>query len=99
MSNKICPKCHSDNIAPLEHEYKTEYPFWMVFIAAFFFLAILFLLFFLLQLHPIIIILVAIAVVSKLLSLKRGRKKTAKKIEYICLDCDYRFTMKEIKGV
>ncbi|MEA2005500.1 MAG: hypothetical protein U9O50_04480 [Acidobacteriota bacterium] len=99
MRNKICPNCCSDNIAPLEHEYKTEYPFWMVFVAGFFFLAVLFLLFFLLQLHPIIIILVAIAVVSKLLSLKRGRKKTTKKIEYICLDCDHRFTVKEIKGV
>jgi len=95
MSNKICPKCHSDNIAPLEHEYKTEYPFWMVFVAGFFCMAALLLLFLFLQLHPIIIILVAIAVVSKLLALKRRPKKTAKKIEHICLDCDHRFTIKE----
>jgi len=95
MSHKICPKCRSDNIAPSEHEYKTEYPFWMVFVAAFFFIGALLLLFLFLQLHPIIIILVAIAVFSKLLSLKRRPKKKAKKIEHVCLDCDHRFTMKE----
>jgi len=95
MRNKICPKCRSDNIAPVEHEHKTEYPFWMVFIAVFFFLAVLFLLFLFLQLHPIIIILLAIAAVSKLLGLERRTKKKAKKIEYICLDCNHRFTMKE----
>jgi peptidoglycan/LPS O-acetylase OafA/YrhL len=95
MKNKICPQCGTDNIAPAEQEYTTEYPLWTVFIAIFFFIAIFLIIFFFLQLHPVIMILLVIAVVSKLLSLKSSHKKKAKKVEYICLECEHRFSRKE----
>jgi len=88
--DRICPLCLSDNIAPAEQDYRTEYPFWIALIAVFFFVALFLVLFFFLQLHPVIMILLAIAAVSWLLDLKGTRKKKVKKTEFICLECEHR---------
>lgn len=86
-----CPTCGSENISPVEQEYKADYPFWIVLAVAFSLIGVLLLLFFILQLHPVIIILVLVAVVSKLLDTRNRRKKKMQKTKYICLKCDRRF--------
>jgi len=89
-----CPYCGSDNIASAEQEFKTDYPFWIVLIAVFLLLGAAGAAFILLQLHPIILILVLIAIATALLNTKSHRKKRAKKNEFICLDCEKRFQIK-----
>jgi len=86
-----CPYCGSEETAPAEREYTTDYPFWVVLVVVFLLLGILLLLFLLLQLHPIIIILILVAVISKLLDTRRRFRWKPQKIEYICLKCDQRF--------
>jgi hypothetical protein len=90
MKENICPVCGSDNVSPAEREYTSDFSIWTVFLAVFLLLSLAFVLFFFLQLHPVIILLLAIAAVSKLLETSSRKKKT-RKIEYICLDCKKRF--------
>ncbi|MDH4219768.1 MAG: hypothetical protein OEW23_13445 [Candidatus Aminicenantes bacterium] len=92
-----CPSCGSENISPVEQEYKGDYPFWIVLVVAFSLIGVLLLLFFILQLHPVIIILILVAVVSKLLDTRNRRKRKIQKIEYICLQCDQRFIQQRTK--
>ncbi|MEA3421575.1 MAG: hypothetical protein U9Q97_07870 [Acidobacteriota bacterium] len=89
-----CPYCGSDNIASAEQEFKTDYPFWIVLVAVFLLLGVAGTVFILLQLHPVILILVLIAIATALLNTKSHRKKRAKKNEFICLDCEKRFQIK-----
>ncbi|MBC8358513.1 MAG: hypothetical protein H8E54_06140 [Candidatus Aminicenantes bacterium] len=93
-SEKTCPHCHSKNTAPAEREYKTDYPFWLALVVVFILIGAGLALFFLLQLHPVILILIIVAIVTKLLD-TTVRKIRRKKVEYICLDCDQRFTTYE----
>ena len=86
-----CPRCGSGEIAPAERDYTRDYPFWIVLVAVFALMAGAFLFFLFLQLHPVILILVAVAAVSWLLDTGRRRRKKTQKTEYICLSCDYRF--------
>ncbi len=88
----VCPYCGSGDISLAERDYAHDYPFWMVLAAVFVLLGIAFLLFFLLQLHPVILVLILIAALSKLLDAGTKRRKKAHKKEYICLKCDRRFT-------
>lgn len=92
MSRSVCPYCGSEDISPAEREYVRDYPFWMVLAAVFVLIGIAFLLFLLLQLHPVLLILILIAALSKLLDAGSKRRKKALKTEYICLKCDRRFT-------
>lgn len=91
MQPKICPHCGSDNILPVEKEYKYDYSFTVVLISVFLLIGAGFLLFFLLQLNSIIPILLLIAVVSKLLTKKSSTPKKIVVKEYLCLDCDRSF--------
>jgi hypothetical protein len=50
-----------------------------------------FLLFLFLQLHPVILILIAVAAISWLLDSGKRRKQKIHTTEYICLSCDRRF--------
>lgn len=95
MSGLICPHCGSDDIAQAEQEYTHDYPFWMVLAAVFILLAIAFLLFFLLQLHPVLLILILIAAVSKLLDAGNKRRQKSRQIQYICLTCEKRFSRRK----
>jgi DNA-directed RNA polymerase subunit RPC12/RpoP len=92
MRRPVCPYCGSEDISPAERDYVRDYSFWMVLAAVFVVLGIAFLLFFLLQLHPVILILILIAAVSKLLDAGTKRRKKVNKEEYICLKCDRRFS-------
>jgi uncharacterized membrane protein len=87
----ICPYCGSVEISPAEREYTTDYPFWVVIGVVFLLIGILLLLFFLLQLHPVILILILVAVVSKLLDTRSRSRRKSQKVEFICLKCDQRF--------
>jgi len=93
-----CPSCGSENISPVEQEYKGDYPFWIVLVVVFSLIGVLLLFFFILQLHPVIIILVLVAVVSKLLDTRKRHKRKIQKIEYICLQCDQRFVGKRTES-
>ncbi|UCC40496.1 MAG: hypothetical protein JSV96_03355 [Candidatus Aminicenantes bacterium] len=95
VSEKTCPHCHSKNTAPAEREYKTDYPFWLALAVVFILIGIALALFFLLQLHPVILILTLVAIVTKLLDTANRKKRRRKKVELICLDCDRRFTIFE----
>lgn len=86
-----CPHCGSEDISPAEREYTTDYPFWIALVAIFFLIGVLLLLFFILQLHPVIIILILVAALSKLLDTRSRSRRKSQKIEYICLKCDRRF--------
>ncbi|MGB2764008.1 MAG: hypothetical protein WBC20_06305, partial [Candidatus Aminicenantaceae bacterium] len=94
-SEKTCPHCHSKNTAPAEREYKTDYPFWLALVVVFILIGAGLALFFLLQLHPVILILIIVAIVTKLLDTTVHKIRRRKKVEYICLDCDQRFTTYE----
>jgi hypothetical protein len=83
------------DISPAEKDYAQDYPFWMVLAAAFILLAIAFLLFFLLQLHPVLLILILIAAVSKLLDAGNKRRQKSRQIQYICLSCEKRFSRRK----
>lgn len=50
-------------------------------------------LFFLLQLHPVILILIIVAIVTKLLDTTVRKSRRRKKVEYICPDCDQRLQL------
>ncbi len=91
MGLNSCPRCRSENISPAESEFRTEYPFWIALAAVLVLIGVLLVLFIFLQLHPVIMILLLIAVVSRLLDKLSHPKKSIKKIEYVCLDCDHRF--------
>ncbi len=95
MEKIACPRCGSENVTPAEREYKDEDSFWTVLIAVFFLFVAFFLLFFFLQLHPVIMILLGVAAVSRLLHMKSSSRKKQTKIEYICLECNHRFTRTE----
>lgn len=86
-----CPYCGSENVSPAEREYTTDYPFWTVLAGVFFLIGIMLLLFFFLQLHPVILILILVAVLSKLLERRSRVKRRTQKVEYICLSCERRF--------
>jgi len=86
--HRHCPYCGSDNIASAEQEFKTDYPLWIILVALFLLLGVAGTIFILLQLHPVILILVLIAIATALLNTKSHRKKSAKKNEFICLDCE-----------
>jgi DNA-directed RNA polymerase subunit RPC12/RpoP len=86
-----CPYCGSENISPAEREYTNDYPFWIVLVAVFFLIGIMLLLFFFLQLHPIILILILVAALSKLLDTRSRTRRKTQKVEYICLSCERRF--------
>lgn len=90
-----CPYCGSENTSPAEREYTSDYPFWMVLVAVFFLIGVLLLLFFFLQLHPVIMILILVAVITKLLDTRSRARRKTQKIEYICLSCDGRFTQRK----
>lgn len=92
---KACPYCHSQNTAPAERENTSDYPFWVALAVVFILIAAALALFFLLQLHPVILILCLIAIVSKFLNVTARKRKRRKKVEYICLECDQRFTILE----
>lgn len=87
-----CPHCGSTNVSPAERDYRTDYPFWTVLVAVFLLIGVMLILFFFLQLHPVILILILVAVVTKLLDTKSRAKRKFRKIEYICLNCEQRFT-------
>ncbi len=91
MGLNSCPRCRSENISPAESEFRTEYPFWIALAGVLVLIGVLLVLFIFLQLHPVIMILLLIAVVSRLLDKRSHPKKSIKKIEYVCLDCDHRF--------
>ncbi len=91
MGLDSCPRCRSENISPAENEFRTEYPFWTALAAVLLLIGGLLVLFIFLQLHPVIMILLLIAVVSRLLDKHSHPKKSIKKFEYVCLDCDHRF--------
>ena len=86
-----CPRCGSEDIAPAERDYTRDYPFWIVLAVVFVLLAGVFLLFLFLQLHPVILILAAVAAISWLLDRGNQRRKKIQMTEYICLSCDHRF--------
>ena len=86
-----CPYCGSENTSPAEREFTTDYPFWMVLLVVFFLIGVMLLLFFFLQLHPVIMILILVAVITKLLDTRSRARRKIQKIEYICLSCDRRF--------
>jgi hypothetical protein len=94
-SETSCPHCHSRNTAPAEREYKTDYPFWMALADVFMLIGAGLALFFLLQLNPVILILIIVAIVTKFLDTTVRRSRRRKKVEYICLDCEKRFTTYE----
>ncbi len=91
VSEKACPYCSSKNISPAEKEYKTDFTFLFALTVVFILIGTALAVFFLLQLHPIIIILTLVAIITKLMD-TAARKRRRKKVEYICLDCDRRFT-------
>ena len=91
MELNSCPHCRSENISPAESEFKAEYPFWTALVVVLLLIGVLLVLFIFLQLHPVIMILLLIAVVSRLLDKRSHPKKSIKKVEYVCLDCDHRF--------
>jgi hypothetical protein len=91
MGLNSCPRCRSENISPAESEFSTEYPLWTALAAVLLLTGVLLVLFIFLQLHPVIMILLLIAVVSWLLDKRSHPKKNIKKVEYVCLDCDHRF--------
>jgi len=95
LSEKTCPYCYSKNTALAEREYKTDYPFWLALAVVFVMISVALALFFLLQLHPIILILTLVAIVTKFLDTSTRRRRRREKVEYICLDCDRRFTIFE----
>ncbi|MBS3818343.1 hypothetical protein KGY73_02400 [bacterium] len=96
MQQKTCPHCGSDNILPVEREYKTDYPLTIVIISVFFLIGAGFLLFFLLQLNSIILILILIGLTAKLLEKKSHSRKKIIDKEYLCLQCDRRFKISEV---
>lgn len=96
MNSQVCPLCGSDNISPMEHDYKTEYPFWIVLIVVFLLIGGLVALVLFLQLHPVIMILLVVAVVSKFLEMSGKSRKKAREVEYLCMSCDSRFIRTEI---
>ncbi|MFW6160436.1 MAG: hypothetical protein ACOC57_04770 [Acidobacteriota bacterium] len=94
-----CPRCGSDNISPAERDYQSDYPFAIVLAVAFLLLGGALAAFFLLQLHPVILILVILAVAGRLLK-ERPRRPKERVEEYICLDCRKRWKEKVlVKGV
>lgn len=95
MSRLVCPSCGSEDISPAEKDYAHDYPFWMVLAAVFVLLGIAFLLFFLLQLHPVLLVLILVAAVSKLLDAGNKRRQKARQIEYVCLNCEARFSRRK----
>jgi hypothetical protein len=90
-----CPHCGSEEVSPAERDYITDYPFWTVLVAVFLLIGVMLVLFFFLQLHPVIIILILVAVVTKLLDTKNRAKRKSRRIEYICLECEQRFTRRK----
>ena len=91
MSENRCPVCRSDDVRPVEQEFKNDYSFLTVLAAVFFLILILDLSFFVIQLHPIIIILLGIALVTKGLDWLRRPNRTSESEEMICLQCQHRF--------
>lgn len=96
MQQKTCPHCDSNNILPVEKEYKSDYPLTIVIISVFFLIGAGFFLFFLLQLNSIILILILIALTAKLLEKKTVSRKKIVDKEYLCLECDKRFKISEV---
>lgn len=96
FKEKTCPRCGSDNISKAEREYKSDYSFGIVLAVAFVILAGALTAFFLLQLHPVILILVVLAVAGKILKSNPGRRPKESEDEYICLDCRKRWKEKTI---
>jgi len=86
-----CPYCGSEDTSQAEREYGRDYPFWIALAAVFVLAGGVFLLFVFLQLHPVILILILVAVISWLLDTEKKRRQKTKKTEYICLSCDRRF--------
>jgi hypothetical protein len=86
-----CPRCGSEEVAPAERDYTRDYPFWIVLAVVFVLIGGSFLLFLFLQLHPVILILVAVAAISWLLDTGNRRRRKIRMTEYICLSCDHRF--------
>ncbi|MFQ6110079.1 MAG: hypothetical protein ACE5L7_11070 [Candidatus Aminicenantales bacterium] len=91
----ICPYCGSERVSPAERDYTTDFPFWVVLAAAFVLIGAMLLLFFFLQLHPVILILISIGVLSKLLDTRSRSRRKIRRIEYICLECDRRFIQRK----
>jgi hypothetical protein len=89
--NHHCPACGSANVAPAEKEFKSDYPLSVALIVVIIFFLLGFALFFLLQLHPVILILVGVAVVSWFLKSQFGPSGPPENIDFICLDCEHRF--------
>lgn len=86
-----CPRCGSPEISPSERDFARDYSFWVVLAAVFALMAGAFLFFLFLQLHPVILVLIAVAAVSWLLDTGKRRRKKTQATEYICLSCDHRF--------
>ena len=96
MEGIQCPVCRSHNVRPAERDFKNEYSFLTVLAAVFFLLLLLFLLFFIVQLHPVIIVLLGIALVTKLLEwLRKPAEKTESPKEWMCMRCKNRFAWGE----
>ncbi|MFQ6037995.1 MAG: hypothetical protein ACE5LV_05185, partial [Candidatus Aminicenantales bacterium] len=66
-------------------------PFWIVLVTVLVLLGMTLGLFFFLQLHPVILILLVVAVLTKLLDTRSRKRRKAQKKEFICLRCDHRF--------
>lgn len=98
MKEILCPVCRSENIRPSEREFKTEYSFLTVLAAVFFLICILCVLFFVIQLHPVIIILLGIALVTKGLEWLRRPAGKTEHVEMICLHCRHRFQVDKEKA-
>lgn len=94
-----CPFCSSANISPSEKEYGTDYPFWTVFLAVGLLFGVFLALFIFLHLHPVIMVLILVAAVSKLLDSRKRRPERPERIPYICLDCERRFEHKAVKDI
>jgi hypothetical protein len=86
-----CPYCGSEDTSQAERDYTHDYPFWIVLAAVFVLIGGAFLLFLFLQLHPVIMVLIAVAAISWLLDTGKKRRKKMYTTEYICLSCDRRF--------
>jgi fatty acid desaturase len=90
MSDLRCPVCSSDNVRPSERDFKSDYSFLTVLAAVFFLILLILLLFFIVHLHPVIIILLGIALVTRMLEWLRHPPRR-ERMEMICLQCQHRF--------
>jgi hypothetical protein len=98
MSEIRCPVCRSDNVRPAERDFKTDYSILTALAAVFFLLILLALFLFVIHLHPVIIILLVIALVTRGLEWLRKPGEKKERVEMLCLNCKFRFHADGIKN-